>query len=183
MPQFFYSTLAFYFFTLSCFAPISSPVRSIKGHITCQGACAKGLEACYIPLAPLTCPRHAWHGPKSCLEMPRALSTLDLGLWLTSESLPSGNWGRLTQHNFSSSLLEQDLPCKLPRAGHKVIWTVRSPHWFWTGRHIRCSHLGPWALPLLYRMMCSPTSERFASGNWRCLTQLFPLPSGTRSYA
>jgi hypothetical protein len=72
----------FYFFTLSCFAPITSPVTSIKGHITCQGACAKGLEACYIPLAPLTCPKHVWHGPKSYLEMPRAPSTLDLGLSL-----------------------------------------------------------------------------------------------------
>jgi hypothetical protein len=72
----------FYFLTLSCFAPITSPVRSIKGHITCQGACAKGLEACYIPLVPLTCPKHVWREPNSCLEMPRTPSTLDLGLCL-----------------------------------------------------------------------------------------------------
>jgi hypothetical protein len=62
----------------------------------------------------------------------------------TSERIPRGNWGCLTQHNFSCSLLEQDLPCELPRAGHKVIWTVRSPHWFRRGRHKR--RLSPWTL-------------------------------------
>jgi hypothetical protein len=88
----------------------------------------------------------------------------------TSERLPSGNWGRLTQHNFSCLIPEHNLQCKLPRAGHKVIRTVRSPHWFRRGRHIK--------------MMCSRTSERFPSGNWGCLTKHnFPLPSGARSYA
>jgi len=102
-------------------------------------------------------PKHVWHAPKSCLEMPRVPSTLDLGLCLqvrgweftTSERLPSGNWGRLTQHNFSCLLLSQDFPRKPPRAGHKVIWTVRSPHWFWRGRHIRC--LSPWISGFAFR--------------------------------
>jgi hypothetical protein len=104
---------------------------------------------------------HTPNMPKTCMAWTQFMSrnakdAFHLGPWAlpsgqrmrasptTSERLPSGNWGRLTQHNFSCSLLEQDLLCKPPRAGHKVIWTVRSPHWFWRGRHIRC--LSPWTL-------------------------------------
>jgi len=48
----------------------------------------------------------------------------------TSERLPSWNWGRLTHAR------EQELTHKLPRAEHKLIWTVRSPHLFWPGRYV-----------------------------------------------
>ncbi len=149
---------SFNFFTLSCFAPITSPVMSIKGHITCQGGSVwqGSWSMLHNPSTP--------NMPKTCMAWTQIMSrnangAFHLGPWAlpsgqrmraspTSERLPGGNWGRLTQHNYSCSLLEQDLPCKLPRAGHMVIWTVRSPHWFWRGRHIR--RLSPWTLSFAF---------------------------------
>lgn len=41
------------FFTLSCFAPVTSHVMSAKGHVTCQIACAKD-QCCSMLYAPST---------------------------------------------------------------------------------------------------------------------------------
>jgi hypothetical protein len=63
--------LPWFFLTLSCLAPITSHVTNAEGHITRQVACAKGNVACYIPPSTRNCPKHVWHGSKTCLQMPR----------------------------------------------------------------------------------------------------------------
>ncbi len=110
----------FYFFTLSCFAPITSPVTSIKGHITCQGACAKGLEACYIPPAPLTC--MAW----TQIMSRNAKGAFYLGLW----ALFSGQRKRASPP-LRGFLVEIE----------DVLHNIISPACFWS-RIFRVSRLG-----------------------------------------
>ncbi len=90
---------ALFYFTLSCFAPITYHVMRAKGHITCQVGYAQGLVACYIP--------------PSILNMPKTCKTLTQNMSRNAEVKKMGQTADYGKHNCSRTHVLTALPSRV----------------------------------------------------------------------